>query len=221
MAWSVAFAQEIIWLSLLFMLSILVCLLFIIHGVTRCQSSTYAEYYLFKAPFQLQTGWILAAFVINLNVTFLAYSVVKDYSHANADSAVEAADASAFSMLLAVAILSFTFVFCASLFAAQYQEPQIIIVGVVSWALGGVAWERRYGGDEEKLVRLMFTETTRNGISDASAAMSIFTAGLVLILCAHQAYVHCYLLRGKSDESGNGDSRGNNGSSVVVTTHAV
>ena len=107
--WSVVFAQEVIWLSLFAMLGILVTLVAII---TRCYGieTDYSGYYLLKAPFQLQCGWIIAASVVNLNVCFIKYAVIKDFS--NHTAAVAAMDAESVPpMLLGVAFASLALVF--------------------------------------------------------------------------------------------------------------
>merc|ERR1712232_1374032 len=66
-AWTLAFAQEQIALALVFMFSILASLLGVSWNTDGLRMSV-KEYFLLRAPFSLQLGWIIAASVVNTNV---------------------------------------------------------------------------------------------------------------------------------------------------------
>eukprot|EP00427_Karlodinium_veneficum_P020677 CAMPEP_0169104660 /NCGR_PEP_ID=MMETSP1015-20121227/23379_1 /TAXON_ID=342587 /ORGANISM="Karlodinium micrum, Strain CCMP2283" /LENGTH=270 /DNA_ID=CAMNT_0009165963 /DNA_START=71 /DNA_END=880 /DNA_ORIENTATION=- len=121
-AWTVAFAQEQITLSLIFMLSILGSLL-AIAGSTDGLRMTALEYVLLRAPFSLQLGWIIAASVVNINV--------------QADAAK-----SSQQFLLAIAVLSNAIVLAiVTIFTFAVRSPDPIIALVVAWAFAGIATE--------------------------------------------------------------------------------
>ena len=67
--WTLAFSMEIIWLSLVAMLSILLFLLCIVVTQYRVKTTmSCRDYILLKWPFLLHCGWILAASMVNINV---------------------------------------------------------------------------------------------------------------------------------------------------------
>jgi len=69
-AWTFAFAQEVIWLACLFMVSIWISLSMILYN-TYYMKYTLTEFWTLVAPFQLHFGWISAASVLNINVLIL------------------------------------------------------------------------------------------------------------------------------------------------------
>jgi hypothetical protein len=189
-AWSIAFAQEVIWLALVFMLMILASLVIILYRNYSIATTTFSEYYLIKAVFQLQCGWIVAASAVNTNVMFASALLVKDFviDNSTVTDVVTAAGPDVASTLLGVAIVSLAAVFICGLKAASLEQPQIIVVGVVAWALGAVASELRYGKSELQLVKAMFDTTVLHGVSTAAATLSVLAAVMVGVLCAVEVY---------------------------------
>jgi hypothetical protein len=71
--WTAAFSFEIIWLSLVAMLSILVFLLLIVVAQYRVKMKvSLRDYVLLKLPFLIHAGWILAASIVNINVLLVS-----------------------------------------------------------------------------------------------------------------------------------------------------
>jgi translocator protein len=74
--WTLAFTYEVIWLSLIFMLSILFFLVSIVVTQYKTQEKTAnLDYWLLKFPFAIHCGWIIAASFVNLSVVFVAYGL--------------------------------------------------------------------------------------------------------------------------------------------------
>jgi hypothetical protein len=119
MAWTLAFAQEQITLSLIFMFSILGSLLGISWS-TDGMSMIVSEYFLLRAPFSLHLGWIIAASVVNTNVQ------------------ADAANASQ-QVLLALAVLSIAAVLAiVTLFTFGVRSSDPIVGLVAAWAFAGI-----------------------------------------------------------------------------------
>jgi hypothetical protein len=118
-SWSFVFAQDIVTGATLLMLSILICLVGLVVFGDRKRGST-AEYWLIRAPFALQLGWIIVASELSLNV--------------QADS-MKASPAT----LLMLAILSLVFLLClvtVATIAAPLPNPIVCFVGF--WACMGI-----------------------------------------------------------------------------------
>mmetsp|Transcript_77964 Transcript_77964/g.226181 ORF Transcript_77964/g.226181 Transcript_77964/m.226181 type:complete len:441 (+) Transcript_77964:85-1407(+) len=117
--WTLAFAQEVIWLSVVFMLLLLASLAGMALSVDRV-SMTSDEYWLLRAPFAVHLGWILCASAVNVNVM------------ADASKAAPAT-------LLGMAILSFAAVLLvAALFALLVWRPEPFVGLVAAWALAAI-----------------------------------------------------------------------------------
>ena len=78
--WTVAFAQDVVWLSMCFMLLILGCLCALCHSVVRVDEpaseaawSVAWRYTCFRAPFLMHLGWITAATFVNFNACVVKY----------------------------------------------------------------------------------------------------------------------------------------------------
>ena len=78
--WTVAFAQDVVWLSMCFMLLILGCLCALCHSVVRVDEpaseawSVAWRYTCFRAPFLMHLGWITAATFVNFNACVVKYA---------------------------------------------------------------------------------------------------------------------------------------------------
>jgi len=72
-AWTLAFANQIIWLALIFMLMILVNLVSIVMSQYDLTASDWKDYFLLKFPFAIHCGWIIAASFVNASVVLVSY----------------------------------------------------------------------------------------------------------------------------------------------------
>lgn len=164
--WSIAFAQEQQGVSLAFMLSILLCLAAIAVRLSMI-TSTYLEFWLLKGPFYLQLGWILAASAVNFNVVIdasVAQLMGPGYLSKNGtllslsnpgipDGSVIPGNVDAYlnpkywneehaTLLLGAAVISLgvlTVIGSLVALVPRRVNGNVITVGVVAWALGGVA----------------------------------------------------------------------------------
>lgn len=156
--WSIAFAQEIQWLALTFMLMILAGLAVICVRVSTGEAAKAStlEFWLLKGPFFLQLGWICAASVVNFNVVIDAMiptvkgagsllangTIVDGDGTLNPDYFTEANA----TLLLSAAVISLAVLFLVGVVIGTYPKRvngNVIVCGVVAWALGGVAAQLR------------------------------------------------------------------------------
>ena len=76
--WTMSFAQDVVWLSMVFMLLILVSLGALLHSLGRVAHEAlprlHLRYVLLHAPFLLHFGWIPAATAVNVNVCIVKYA---------------------------------------------------------------------------------------------------------------------------------------------------
>jgi len=152
--WTPVFAQEIIWLSLVCMLSILVCLVGVAYQVYHTDS-TIGEYWLLAAPFALHLGWIVAASIVNCNVVVVAYYTAP-------------------VTRLATAVVSLAVASAAGVFACTLTKPNCFVSGVLSWALGAIAFELSgRGGPEFVKIQDQFPDMVTNSLSTAAAVLSV------------------------------------------------
>jgi translocator protein len=70
--WTFAFVWEVIWLSLIFMYSILFFLAWIVLEQEKLEKQ-WKGYFLHQFPMSIHCGWIMAASVVNTNVVLVAY----------------------------------------------------------------------------------------------------------------------------------------------------
>lgn len=119
--WTVAFAMEIIWLSLVAMLSILVFLLLIVVTQYRIQTSvSLKDYILLKWPFLLHCGWIMAASMVNINVLLVDLQLSTN-------------------VLYYSALASLVVILGIALFALFYPaRKDLTIPMVLAWATAGI-----------------------------------------------------------------------------------
>ena len=79
LGWTVSFAQDVIWLSMIFMLMILFSLGALLHSLGRVAAEAALprlrlRYTLLHAPFLMHFGWITAASFVNVNVCIVKYA---------------------------------------------------------------------------------------------------------------------------------------------------
>jgi len=161
-AWTLAFAQEVIPLSLAFMVGILACL-FGVALSTDGMTMPAAEYWLLRAPFSLHLGWIVAASVVNANVA-------ADYSRASPGE------------LLGLAVASYAAVAAiATAFIVAFRSPDPIACLVVSWAFAGVRAELGNASnlnDPKRFNPHVWDQVTLEGLRIAALYVSFGALGL-------------------------------------------
>jgi len=170
-AWTVAFAQDIVPLALLLMLSILACLIGLVVSTDGLQL-TWAEYLSLRAPFCLHLGWIICASAVNTNVQFDA---------ARADIPV----------LLAVAVLSFVAIVAANVaLVTTAKSPDAITSLVAAWAFAAVASELADGEllrSQDRYNWRDWDPLVMDGLGNAPAGAAVGAAALAVVAIALSA----------------------------------
>ena len=136
--WSVSFSLEVIWLSLVCMLTILLILWRIVWNTSEANSpykGSLANYFLWRFPFTIHAGWITAASFVNANVLLVDLNV-------QANLQFYAALASLFCILVIAIITTISL--------------DLIIPLVLAWALFGVFAEL---SEPEESIEDAFSQT--------------------------------------------------------------
>jgi len=199
-AWSITFAQDLVIVSLVFMLLILASLVALCYRVYRIDNSSIKEFLALKGPFFLQLGWIICASFVNINVVadaripsvtgsgmLLANGTITGGDGTSALNPAYFADSNT-TILLAVAVLSLAALFLTGTLVAVLPDRidgNVIICGVIAWALGGVAAMLR---DPVAKTTEMFGSVVTNALSGASAVLSITMVVMVVALAAKRIY---------------------------------
>jgi len=164
--WSVAFGAEGITLAFILMVSILVSLVGLLW-TGDSKRGTVAEYWLVRAPFSLQCGWIVAASALNLNVF--------------ADACLASQ-----GTLLTLAIASLGIVFAiASLAVFAIPLPNPVICFVAFWALISIyseLGEAKFLKDQNRFNYSTWPPVVLDGVRGASLLLAL--ASLVLMVVA-------------------------------------
>jgi len=150
--WTYSFAFEIMWLSLIFMYGILITLISASMSLQTIEK-TWKGYLIWQFPFSIQTGWIMAASVLNTNVLPVFYE-------ATANTRIIVASVS----LAVLIITAFTWL---SSYPVDFAIPCVIL-----WALCGVYAELN---DPLPAIPALFSVRQINGVQNA------VLAGIVLI----------------------------------------
>lgn len=114
--WTFSFSTEVMWLSLVFMYGILITLVSASMSL-QTYKKTWKGYLIWQGPFSIQTGWIMAASVLNTNVLPVFYE-------ATATTRMVVASLS----LAVLVITAFTWL---SSYPVDFAIPCVIL-----WALG-------------------------------------------------------------------------------------
>jgi len=174
-AWTVAFAQDQVTLALVLMLSILVCLLGIAWS-TDGQQMRAAEYFLLRAPFSLQLGWIIVASVLNANVQ-------ADATKASQETLL------AFAVMSNAAVLAIVAVFT---FAVKTPDP---IVGLVAtWALAAISSELsdpQQLNDATRFNPSTWDVVVLGGLQKAALGLSVLSAAMAFAAAAFRIRAAC------------------------------
>lgn len=129
--WTVAFAQEVIWLSFVFMISIWLSLAAILYRTYYIEKS-YLEYWFLVAPFQIHIGWITAASFVNLNV------VAYDGWGCTLGQYATSCTADDVNGMHTYAFISVAFLVMIAFYLSSLNNPNIFTTGVIAWALTGL-----------------------------------------------------------------------------------
>jgi len=163
-AWSVVFAREAIFLSLVMISSILGSLLGLILVTDyQCDEMTLKEYWLLRAPFSLHGGWLVAATAVNANVLVVS----------NGGSVSEQLAAGVAALTIAFALATFL--------GVGKSKPDAIVCGVLAWATNFISVELN---DPKLLLAVTpeFDEATIAGVG--LGAKFVRNAALVLMVAA-------------------------------------
>ena len=164
--WTFSFANEIMWLSLVFMYGILVTLVSATMSL-QTYKKTWKGYLLWQGPFSIQTGWIMCASVLNTNVLPVFY------------------EATALTRMIVASISLGVLIITAFTWLSSYPVDLAIPL-VIFWALGGVYAELN---SPLPAIPELFSERQINGIQNA------VLAGMVLVGTATAAKVVYILMK--------------------------
>jgi hypothetical protein len=150
--WTLAFAYEVIWLSLIFMFLIWGSLITLLYSQYFVESEgTLVEFWLLRFPFAIHCGWLTAASALNVNVLFVKQDAPADIQ-------------------LAVGIISLAVLHAISVWVLfGIRKPNFTIAGVLSWANGWIYAELQ--SPKDKIVAL-FSPDTISGVSYAAVAVA-------------------------------------------------
>mmetsp|Transcript_12438 Transcript_12438/g.35604 ORF Transcript_12438/g.35604 Transcript_12438/m.35604 type:complete len:300 (+) Transcript_12438:67-966(+) len=123
--WSLSFGLNQIEMSTLFMTFILFCLVALEYCQYKTKSDgTKTEYWLLRFPFEVHTGWIVAAFAVNSNVAAAKW------------------EASA-PALFGLAVASIVYIIICAAFCLFLKKPNYAVPLTLAWATFGIAEELR------------------------------------------------------------------------------
>jgi benzodiazapine receptor len=150
--WTFAFAYEVIWLSLIFMISIWSSLIALLYKQYYTESdNTFMEFWFLRFPFAIHAGWLTAASALNVNVVVV-------WQEAPAD------------IQLAVGIISLAVLHAISVWVLMgIPRANYTIAGVLCWANGWIYSELQTPND--KIVNT-FEPDIISGVSYAAIAVS-------------------------------------------------
>lgn len=175
--WTVAFSYEYISLSFLIMLCLCYCLMEILKAhyamadggrdIDAESIFTVKEYWLFRFPFELHGGWIVAASFVNFNVWLVSVNAPV-------------------WLLITCAAMSLLGVAALGLGAVWYLlRPDFTVGAVLTWAVVGIAQELR---DPKQSIFNAYTYTTIDGFQMTSAvfatvlAIAVVTRGVKKVI---------------------------------------
>ena len=190
--WTIAFAQDVVWLSMVLMLLILASLGFLVRSVTvvaGAQPESALRYTCFRAPFLLHLGWISAASFVNANTCVVAY--------AGADTSLQLGAAIATLALLLLPGL----VNPATTTRACTADP--LYSSVIVWAFFGVHSELQ--GELQGGLQAWCPSLVQRALSGVAALMAAGLATVVMIRLLWRAATAAGLA-GERAKTGSADS---------------
>lgn len=149
--WSLSFGLNQIDMSTLFMAFIFFCLVALEYCQYKTRSDgTKTEYWLLRFPFEVHTGWIVAAFAVNCNVAAVKW---------------EASSSALFGLSIASI---FYIIICAAISLFVLKKPNYVVPLTLSWATFGIAEELRSPMDS---ISRNFSESQIATIRNTSAVV--------------------------------------------------
>lgn len=182
-AWTLAFSYEIIWLSFIFMITILYFLITIIinqykllqQEILEDDDSNIKDFWLLKFPFSIHCGWILAASCVNFNVVLVKY---------NASATIQ----------FYVALASLTFVLGVALLNILLASPQYVIPLVSAWATFGIYSELK---NPNEMITKTFPESTITAVQYGAIGVAI----LILVVALIRSIIAFFKARFTAEEA--------------------
>lgn len=178
--WTIAFAYEVIPLSLVFMWLLWCALAAILYSQYYAKSDgSLWEFWILRFPFSVHAGWITAASALNVNVLVVSMDQPADVQ-------------------LAVGIVSLAVLHAVSVWVIFYiRRPNWTIACVLSWAFGWIYAEL---GTPNDLITSTFAEETINGVRYAAIAVSFVILFQVIIRLGLLLKPSCNPYRKMSEE---------------------
>jgi benzodiazapine receptor len=170
-AWTLAFAYEVIWLSLVFMLSIWASLVALLYSQYYTKSEgTLLEFWLLRFPFAIHCGWLTAASAVNVNVVVVDIDPPADIQ-------------------LAVGIISLAVLHAISVWVTfGFKRPNYTIAGVLAWANYWIYKELQEPRDQ---IVALFSMDLISGVSYAGVAVAAIILLQVVIHVPFDVYARC------------------------------
>jgi len=159
--WTLAFAYEVISLSLVFMLLLWCSLVALLYSQYYAKSDgTLWEFWILRFPFSVHAGWITAASALNVNVQVVSMNQPADIQ-------------------LAVGIVSLAVLHAISVWVIFYLSmPNWTIACVLSWAFWWIYAEL---GSPNELITGTFVEETINGVRYAAITVAFIILFQVVV----------------------------------------
>lgn len=177
--WTISFSLEVNWLAFIFMFTILGFLAQLNKSQYNIEAPTNGQWWLFKFPFQLHIGWIIAASFVNFSVLLVAYGSDDNMSHQ-----------------ISVAICSLGCVWAIALYVLfVLTKPLVTVGGVAAWALGGIAAQlaspMQTTIDDFATFGEEINTIVLDGVGGGAAILSVFFAVVVVLEIANIVYKQC------------------------------
>lgn len=181
--WTIAFAYEVIWLSLVFMLSIWSSLAALLYSQYYTESNgSLVEFWLLRFPFAVHCGWLTAASALNVNVLVVDIGPPADIQ-------------------LACGIISLAVLHAISVWVVfGLQKPNYTIAGVLAWANYFIYVELE--DPKASLIERGFSFDTLSGVRYAAVAVSC----IILLQIVIRVPTDVYARKFKKEEASDGST---------------
>lgn len=190
--WTIAFGFEVIWLSLVFMLSIWGSLAALLYTQYYTESNgSLVEFWLLRFPFAVHCGWLTAASALNVNVV-----VVDNIPDADVQ--------------LAFGIISLAVLHAISVWVVfGIPKPNYTIAGVLAWANYFISVEL---GEPRDQIVARFSPDTISGVRYAAVAVSCIILSQIVIRVPFDVYTRKF----KKDEESDSVTKDDTPAEVVA-----
>jgi len=190
--WTIAFGFEVIWLSLVFMISIWSSLAYTLYSQYYTESNgSLVEFWLLRFPFAIHCGWLTAASALNVNVVVVDIGPPADIQ-------------------LACGIISLAVLHAISVWVVfGLQKPNYTIAGVLAWANYFISVELQEPRDQ---IVERFSFDARSGVRYAAVAVSC----IIILQIAIRLPFDLYARKCKKSEDSSQEFTKKDDSDVVV-----